>query len=579
MAALPPLPGTPFANNPAIPPVVLQRSTEVTDQDNHIWEASDLFNVAMRYKVRATDTTYGVFSVVADPTDSTPVTPFSWSPGVPSDTDLQTLEQVGLPFEVWYCRRTFDASAGVWNSFEEPTRSGEVDTKGYVPPAHTNDQVLKVEGGTPTWGTIDQDNVEDLTEDLDAIKKRLDDLEEKTADPTAPTMTATNITSTSFTLSWSGGSVKTGTYNVQEFVNNAWTSTIQETDTSALTLTSLFPAARTAGTTYMFRVRRGTGPWSETLSVTTLGTAQTAPTPPTITVSNITQTTFTLSWSGGSVTTGQWELQYFTSGAWASQIKSSTVTSTNITGRTAATAYRYRVRRGSGPWATTTVTTLAAAPTPEVPTPPATAPTISVTTTRNSATVSYSGGSVTTGAWQVQYKESNVLAWTEAIGEGTTSVTISSLSAGTAYDFRVRRGSGPWRAQNNVSTQSAPTDRAPTIRVTTTHNSATVSYSGGSVSTGTWRVQFRRNGAAVWRDITGEGTASATITGLRGSTAYDFRVRRGNRDSGRPLGDSDKSCNEGPAPWHCAEPPCGHATARQDTVGLGCPTAAGRNIV
>ena len=537
-SSVPPLPGTPFANNPALPPIVVQRASEVTDQNTQIWAASDLFNVAMRYKINAADDLYGAFSVPITPTNSTPVTPFSWNSGGPGDANLRILEQLGMPFEVWYCQRTFNTATGTWNGFTAPTRSGEVDAKGYVPPPRAAGQVLKTDGTTTAWGAIEQDNVEDLTADLDAINKRLDDLEEANATPTAPTMAASLITSTSFTLSWSGGSVTTGTYHVQEFVNNAWTSTIQGADTSALTGTSLFPAERTAATTYMFRVRRGTGPWSDTLSVTTLAGATTAPTPPTITASNITSGGFTLTWSGGSVTTGQWELQAYIAtrvAPWTSQIKSSTVTTTNITGRTAATAYRYRVRRGTGPWAETTVTTLAAAPTPQTPD---TAPSLSVTTTRNSATATYSGGSITTGAWQVQYRESSVTAWTETTGEGTASVTITGLSAGTSYDFRVRRGTGPWKQLDDIATQTAPNDQAPTLSVTTTDTTATVTYSGGTgTPANTYRVQYRRSDITplrAWTDITGEGATSATITGLRASSGYAFRVRRGAGDTAGP---------------------------------------------
>ena len=544
----PPLPGHPFANNPTVPPIVRRLATEVTDQNTEIWAAADIFNVAMRYRVRQEDTGFGVFSVTAAPADSTPNTPFSWSVGSPDPTGLRVLDELKMPFEVWYCRREFNATTGTWGDLSEPSREGEADALGYVPPGYSDGQVLIGSGGRTAWGTVTQDGVEDLTEDLDAIKKRLDDLEAE-ATNVAPTLTASNITQTSFTLSWSGGSTGTGTYHLQEFVNNAWTSTIQDTDTSALTGTTLFPSGRTAGTTYMFRVRRGTGAWSETLSVTTLAGANVAPTPPTITASNITSAGFTLSWSGGSVTTGQWELQYFTSGAWTSQIRSSTITTTNITGRTAATAYRYRVRRGTGPWAETTVTTLAAAPTPQTPD---TAPSLSVTTTRNSATATYSGGSITTGAWQVQYRESSVTAWTETTGEGTSSVTITGLSAGTSYDFRVRRGTGPWKQLDDIATQTAPTDTAPTISVTTTDTTATVTYSGGTgTPANTYRVQYRRSDITpirAWTDITGEGATSATITGLRASSGYAFRVRRGSGDTAGPWASVTNIATKAPPP-------------------------------
>lgn len=519
--AAPPLPGMSFGNNPSIPLNLVDIDT-AESQTDEIWELSALFRLFMRYKVKASDTNYGLLSRSTDPTNIDSDTGFRWRFGSPSEDTLRIIEQLGLPFEVWYTQRHFDATTGVWGDFESPTRRGHVDSRGYVPPGFGEGDVFTVEDGTPTWGKIEQSAVEDLPDDIRKIKERLDMLESGTTRMTniAPTITAHRITQDSFALSWSGGSITTGTWTLQEFISGAWTTL----EGFPGPYVYAFPSDKSAGTSYRYRVRRGTGPWAE-ITVTTLGTV--AATPPTIASSNISRTGFTLSWSGGTITTGAWQLQEFVNNGWSTILSDATATNTVLSDRTAGTAYRFRIRRGDGPFAEIAVTTAAA---PAV----TTAPTISVATTRTTATVTYGGGSVTTGTWSVQYKQSDTVSWSSATGEGASSVTIPGLSPGTEYDFRVQRGSGPWATQTNISTQEAEVAaEAPNVEVTTTSTTATVTYMGGSVTTGAWRVQYRRSEFTgnvrldTFVDVTGERAGSVTITDLRASTAYDFRVRRG----------------------------------------------------
>ena len=520
----PPLPGAHFANSPSIPPRRVRLSSEVTSQTEEVWIASTLFNIFMRFKIKADQTNYDAFSVTGDPTNVKSRHIFNWWYGAPREFELQYLEAQNLPFDVWYTFREFDTDTGVWGDFQVPTKSGVVDKTGYVPPGYQAGQVLTVADGTPAWGTVEQRNITGLSDELTALKNRLDALEAGGTN-VAPTLTATNVTQTSFTLTWSGGSVTTGNWTLQE--RDSRGNWIQRVSSPSVTTHNV--TGKTAGSSTDYRVRRGTGQW-RTLRVFTLGVRQgRLLATPVIRFSAITQTGYTISWFAASTDTGLWQLQEQSStGAWVDILSGTTSTSTSIGGKTPGTAFKYRVRRQTGPWGEGVVTTAAAQGV-------ATAPTLGVRVTTTVAFLSYSGGSVTTGAWQAQYKLNTATVWIDATGEGGSSVAITGLTENTAYDFRVRRGTGPWATQTNVSTLTSATTpgTAPTVTVTTTHNTATVSYSGGG-STGVYRVQYRRSGGTgnirldTFIDITGEGATSATITDLRANTAYDFRVQRGN---------------------------------------------------
>ncbi len=157
---------------------------------------------------------------------------------------------------------------------------------------------------------------------------------------TAASLTATSITQTTATLSWSAVS-GASSYSVQY---RAVGTTTWSAGTSATT--SLAVSGLTASTAYEFQV---TATCSATVGTTsTIGTFTTSAvvtscgTPATVTSSAITSTTATLSW-GAVSGVSSYSVKYRIVGAATWLTGTSTTASLNVTGLTAASNYQFQV--------------------------------------------------------------------------------------------------------------------------------------------------------------------------------------------------------------------------------------------
>ncbi|MGE0088836.1 MAG: GEVED domain-containing protein [Bacteroidales bacterium] len=159
--------------------------------------------------------------------------------------------------------------------------------------------------------------------------------------PTAPTnLAAASITQTTFTLSWTASTDNVGVTGYEIYQNG----TLKGTSTT----TSYSVTGLTAATTYSFTVKAkdaagNVSAASTAKSVTTLAATDTqAPTAPTSLVSaSITQTTFTLSWTASTDNVGVTGYEIYQNGTLKG---TSTATSYNVTGLTAATTYSFTVK-------------------------------------------------------------------------------------------------------------------------------------------------------------------------------------------------------------------------------------------
>ena len=145
--------------------------------------------------------------------------------------------------------------------------------------------------------------------------------------------------------------------------------------------------------------------------------------------------------------------------------------------------------------------------------------------------------------WAYHHKLSSASNWpvSSIVFDGTgdtTSVTISSLTNGMSYDFRIRaqRNAGAVSPWSDVVT-ATPTATPPvTITLTATPGNARIdlswNYSGSTTHASKWQVEyFTGSTGDQWRDIPGGVAARSVALPLAGRPAlvndetYNIRVR------------------------------------------------------
>ena len=161
--------------------------------------------------------------------------------------------------------------------------------------------------------------------------------------PTTPTnLASTNVTTTGFTLSWTASTDNVGVTGYDIYKDGLLYS--------SATATSAIITGLSASTTYSFTVKAkdaagNMSPASTALSVSTPATADTqAPTAPTnLASSNVTSTSFTLSWTASTDNVGVIGYDVFQN---STKINTADVTSTSfaVTGLSASTTYSFTVK-------------------------------------------------------------------------------------------------------------------------------------------------------------------------------------------------------------------------------------------
>ena len=389
--------------------------------------------------------------------------------------------------------------------------------------------------------------------------------------PPAPSKPAASRGNESATLTWSstgdGGSAITGwDYQHKKGRGGQWGAWSEVPDSSATSTTHIVTGL-TNGAFYRFRVRavNAIGDGAASAQSNAVIPAATPPAPGKPAVSRGARSV-TLTWSStgdsGQGITG-WEYQYKAGadpwGAWTEMDGSgASTTSHTVTGLTEGVTYRFKIRAvndvgdGAASPESDAVMPAVAPPAPSKPT---------VSRGDGSVTLTWSstgdGGSAITG-WEYQVGQRDWGDWTEVpdSGASTTSHTVTGLTNGASYRFRVRAvnavGDGAASAESDPVTPAA-TPPAPTRPAVSRGNrSVTLTWSstgdGGLDITG-WEYQ-QKEGENAWGDWTevpdsGASTTSHTVTGLTNGASYRFRVRAVNA-----LGDgaaSDESAAVTPA--------------------------------
>ena len=351
--------------------------------------------------------------------------------------------------------------------------------------------------------------------------------------PATPTLTAT-AGDHQVALSWPTGNGNGAAITEWEYSQNggSWT----DIPNSGASTTSHTVTGLTNGTAYTFGVRavnwRGNGGVGGK-KATPVG----PPEKPTVTTTDGDRQV-TLSWTGPSNNGGsaitEWEYQQ-DGGSWTDISGSgASTTSHTVTSLTNGTAYTFKVRAVNthGDGAESDAATATPATTPAAPTG------LSATDGNTQVTLSWTAPTSTGGANIIGYKYSkdNGATYT-ATGATTTSHTVTGLTNGTGYTFKVRavnrQGDG---AESTAATATPATTPAAPTGLTATPDSQTArqirlswtapTNTGGANIT---RYEYSKDNGSNWTS-TGATTTSYTVTtGLTNGTGYPFKVRAVNR--------------------------------------------------
>lgn len=401
--------------------------------------------------------------------------------------------------------------------------------------------------------------------------------------PGIPTISTNSLThgDTRVHISWAQhttGGLSTSYWEVYQSTDDITYTKVQTPTVRSASITGL-----TNGTLYYFRVAAvnalGTGALSSSRNLR--GTPSTLPDPPTSVSGTNGDTQSTVSWTapannGGAAITHYSIKCGATSGFPGNATpyeQAGTATTYTKTGLTNGVEYSVQVAaknlNGTGTYSSTSTFTPAAPTAPGVPQ--------SLAAFRGDQSVGLSwaapasdGGSAITG--YIVYQSTDNVTFTSAATPSGTSHTVSGLTNGTPYYFKVAAvnaiGTGAQTSSSGSRTPSPPTAPAQVGTVTPAAGDTQVALSwsapdsGGSPITD-YVIESSTDNATftTFDDGTTTGT-SATVTGLTNDTQYYFRVSAVNAIG---TGTASSSATATPTPPGAPSAPQSPAATRGNT--------------
>ena len=330
-------------------------------------------------------------------------------------------------------------------------------------------------------------------------------------------------------LSWvqpSGGAEVTG-YEYEQDLSGTWIST-GSTDTD-YTVTGL-----TNGQSYTFRVRAANSAGRSAASTASASvTPATVPGAPTSLSATVSDQRVDLIWTAPASNGGQsitdYEYEQGGSGTWIST--GGTATSYMVHNLTNGQPYRFRVRAlnsvGAGA-ASAASPNVTPATEPDAPTG------LSATVSDQEVDLIWTAPASNGGATILRYEYELDFSGTWTSTGGTaTSYTVTGLTNGQSYTFRVRAVNRVGAGQATSSQSATPTstvvapDTPSSLSATPGNRQVMLSWvqpSGGAALT---HYEYEQDGSGTWTS-TGRKTPSYTVTGLNNGQTYTFRVRAVN---------------------------------------------------
>ena len=345
----------------------------------------------------------------------------------------------------------------------------------------------------------------------------------------APTATAaTAITTASFTANWGSVSGATG-YRLDVATDAGFTSILSSYNNLAVAGTSQSVTGLTAGTPYHYRVRAesgaGTSGNSNVINTITLPAAPTA-----TAATAVTATSFTANWGSVAGATGyRLDVSADNFSTFVSGFNNLAVagTSQSVTGLAGGTTYSYRVRAedASGPSANSNIITQLTIPV---------APTATAATSVTGTSFTANWGSVT-GATSYRLDVATDNGFTTFVSGfndltvGGTSQSVTGLSSGVTYYYRVRAVDATGTSANSNTISQPTTSSAPIATAATAITTTSFTANWGSVTGATgYRLDVSTDNFSTFVggfNNLAVASTSQSVTGLTPGTVYSYRVR------------------------------------------------------
>ena len=210
----------------------------------------------------------------------------------------------------------------------------------------------------------------------------------------------------------------------------------------------------------------------------------------------------------------------------------------------AETQYDVRVRAvtasGNSPW-TSPVSAYTS-----LPTTPPNAPTAVTVRTRDHSSIQVTWVTPTGGglvvSYSIRHRVRGTSTWTNITGVTGNIRNVTGLTSSTEYEFQMQainaNGASSWVPATPVraTTQASPLTRpSPPTAITLTaqsHHTIRVSWGAspivGNNEAATYTIRHREDGTSAWTTVSGLTGRGRDITGLSGSTTYEFQMRAVN---------------------------------------------------
>ena len=319
-------------------------------------------------------------------------------------------------------------------------------------------------------------------------------------------------------ITWGWDAVRGATsyqYRYKRTAISSWTT--GATASPSIRIDGLMPS-----TAYDFEVRAtGTGG----TSAYTSGTATTGPAP--LAVANLRATSITatrMTWRWDAVedaSSYEYQSKRAAVADWPSEVSETTFTNVPLTGLMSGTEYDFRVRAVTD--AETTGWTEATASTTEIVSPASPAGLAETATTDTTITWGWNAVS-SADRYEYRYQKAGG-SWSSFVSVDATSVTVSSLDAGSSYTIEVRAVNTAGRS-GSVSDSATTSISAPASLAESARATSSITWGWDAVSgVSTYEYQHKRTSASEWSDAVETTSRSIAISGLSSSTSYDFRVR------------------------------------------------------